>query len=173
MSDFFSGGFDANAVPEDTKFAIIPAGRYPAVVTGVEWKPTKAMDGSEYLQIEVQIIDGTYRGRKLWDRFNLKNKNQVAVDIATRQLADLAVAIGRPKLTDETDLLDLPFIATLKIRPASGGYDESNEISKYSPMEAGSVAPAPAPAAAPAQTQPPTEAATVVPTPAAKPSWFS
>ncbi|MGD9126460.1 MAG: DUF669 domain-containing protein, partial [Planctomycetia bacterium] len=60
-------GFDANQVDPSTSFDPIPAGKYVAVITESEMKDTKSGVG-QYLQLTFDIIDGKYKGRKLWSR---------------------------------------------------------------------------------------------------------
>ncbi len=50
-------GFDANQVEPSSDFEPIPAGKYLAVITETEMKPTKSGAGS-YLQLTFQIIEG-------------------------------------------------------------------------------------------------------------------
>ena len=47
-------GFDANQVEPTTEFDPLPAGKYPAVITESEFKPTKAGTG-RYLQLTFHI----------------------------------------------------------------------------------------------------------------------
>ncbi len=58
-------GFNAEEVEPAAKFDPIPAGRYQAIITDSEQKPTKAGTG-HYLQLTFQIQEGTYKGRILW-----------------------------------------------------------------------------------------------------------
>jgi hypothetical protein len=48
-------GFNANQVEPATDFEPIPAGKYVAVVTASEMKPTKNGNGS-YLELTFQVI---------------------------------------------------------------------------------------------------------------------
>ena len=86
-------GFDANTVDPATDFEPLPAGKYLAVITDSEMKPTKAGTGS-YLQIVWELIDGDFKGRKLWSRLNLDNPNATAVEIAQRVARDLPVLLA-------------------------------------------------------------------------------
>ncbi len=74
-------GFNANTVEPMDSFDPIPAGEYLCVITASEEKPTKAGNGS-YLQLEFEVIEGPYKGRKLWERLNLNNPNETTVKIA-------------------------------------------------------------------------------------------
>ena len=56
------------------EFEPIPAGKYLAMITESEMKPTKSGSGS-YLQLTFQILEGEYKGRFLWARLNLNNPN--------------------------------------------------------------------------------------------------
>ena len=57
-------GFDANQVEPTAAFDPIPAGKYLAVITESEMKPTKAGTG-HYLQLTFQILEGEYKNRLL------------------------------------------------------------------------------------------------------------
>lgn len=121
-------GFDASSVPESS-FSALPAGDYIVIATNSERKETKLRTG-HYLQFTLEVMEGTYKGRKLWSRINLWNKNSEAVAIAQRELADFCLAVGIPKPTDSRELLNIPFQVTIKV--TSGKNGEQNEIAKYS-----------------------------------------
>jgi len=122
-------GFNAADV-EPQSFDIIPKGDYPAVMVASEIKDTKAGD-SKYLNIEMVIIDGPYKGRKLWDILNLWNKNPEAVEIAKGTLSSICRAIDVLTPSDTSELHNKPLIVSVAIKPAADGYDEKNKISAY------------------------------------------
>lgn len=140
----------ANVKPDEGRVAI-PAGWYNAKITASEMKPTKDNEGS-YLQIEATIIDGAHAGRKLFDRMNLANKSQVAVEIAQARLSAYCHATNVINLQHTTQLHEIPFTVKVRLKPADGQYDESNEISAVKAIGqaagAGPVVGAPAGAAA-------------------------
>ena len=71
-------GFDANRVEPSTDFDPLPAGKYLAVITDSEMKPTKAGTGN-YLELTFEIIEGQHKGRRAWARLNLINGNETTV----------------------------------------------------------------------------------------------
>jgi hypothetical protein len=161
--------FDATQVSPESQFAPVPNGDYPVVITESEVKPTK--DGAgQYLQLTLEVIDGHYKGRKIWDSLNLWNKNSTAVEIAQRALSQICHAIGVLQVQDTVMLHNKPLVATLAVRAAGGGYDESNDVKGYKAYASGSAA-AQAPVAAapqaPVQQQAPAAAAPM----ANKPAW--
>lgn len=126
-----SGGFDP-----------IPAGTYPAIITGSEVKATKK--GGGMLVLTFEIIDGNFKKRLVWDRLNIKNDSEIAQNIAFKTLASICDSLGVPReVADSTDLHNRPINIRVAIRPAENGYEAGNEISGYS---AYSDAPAAAPA---------------------------
>ena len=60
------GEFDANDVDPRQAFELLPVGWYTAMITGSEMKATKAGDG-EYLNLTIQIVEGEYEGRLVWE----------------------------------------------------------------------------------------------------------
>lgn len=159
----FAQTFDANAV-EPSNFDVFPAGKYLAQIVSSEMRPTKDGRG-QYLFLELDILEGQFAGRKLFDRLNLVNDNPDTVDIATRTLSSICRATGQMQVKDSEQLHLIPLIADVRVRPPKGQYGESNSI-RYLPRNAaaapatrapGAYASAPAPATAPSpQPQPAT-----------------
>ena len=136
-------------------FEPLPADWYRCVIADTEERETKKQDGS-YLMLTIEVIDGKYQGRKIFDRLNLQNKNPVAVDIARRSLASIAKAINvDPK--NSSDLIDIPLMVKVAVRPAENGYDASNDVKGYDAASGSpaSVAVAAAPVAANGAATPP------------------
>lgn len=145
-------GFDATQVAPSQAFEVIPAGKYKVQITDSDMRPTKDGNG-QYLWLEMEILDGEFQSRKLWDRLNLVNQNQQAVEIAQRNLSALCHATGKLHVSDSQELHFIPVVASVKVRPARDNYDASNEIRGYE--AAGNVTPMArpaAPTAAPAAT---------------------
>ena len=158
----FAQTFDANSV-EPSNFDVYPAGKYLAQIVSSEMRPTKDGRG-QYLFLELDILEGPFAGRKLFDRLNLVNDNPDTVDIATRTLSSICRATGQMQVKDSEQLHLIPLIADVRVRPPKGQYGESNSI-RYLPRNAaapatrapGAYASAPAPATAPSpQPQPAT-----------------
>lgn len=136
-------GFDANEVDPMLEFEAIPAGKYTAVITASDTKPTKSGTGS-YLELVFQIIDGEYKGRKLWARLNLDNPSEQAVQFAKATLSSICRAVGVMNPSDSTDLHDIPLEIKVKCRKRDDTCDIVNEVSGYypKPVAAGSSQPA-------------------------------
>ena len=123
--------FDSNDVEPTGNFESLPLGEFLVVISASEMKPTKNGEG-QYLQLTYDLIDGEYKGRKVFDRLNLVNKNEQAQEIAQRSLSAICRCVGvlHPKNSEE--LHDKPMIIKLGIRPASGEYQASNVVKGYS-----------------------------------------
>jgi hypothetical protein len=67
--------------PERKGFEPLPPGEYAVVISDQKTKANKAGTG-EYLELTLVIEDGANRGRRIWERLNLKNPSQRAVEIA-------------------------------------------------------------------------------------------
>lgn len=132
-------GFDANTVDPADDLEPIPAGKYVAVVTDSEMKPTKSGVGS-YLQLTFQIIEGEYANRLLWVRLNLDNPNATAVEIARRELSSICRSVGVLVPTDSTDLHNLPCLIHVRVKRRSDTGELQNEIKGYSKKDAGTAA---------------------------------
>ena len=164
----FAQTFDANSV-EPSNFDVYPAGKYLSQIVSSEMRPTKDGRG-QYLFLELDILEGPFAGRKLFDRLNLVNDNPDTVDIATRTLSSICRATGQMQVKDSEQLHLIPLIADVRVRPPKGQYGESNSI-RYLPRNA-AAAPTPAtrtpagyaaPASAPATTATPQPARPAAP----------
>lgn len=132
-------GFDANQVEPNAPMEAIPADWYTVVITASEEKPTKAKTGS-YLELVMEVIQGEYKGRKLFERLNLNNPNKTAVDIAQGELSSICRAVGVMMPQDSSDLHDRPLQVKVAVKPATEQYASSNEIKDYQPADgAGSM----------------------------------
>lgn len=128
-------GFDASTVEPSDELEPIPAGKYIAVVTDSEMKPTKSGSG-EYLQLTFQIVEGEYANRLLWVRLNLNNPNATAVEIARRELSAICRSVGVLVPTDSVDLHNLPCCIHVRVKRRADTGELQNEIKGYSKKEA-------------------------------------
>lgn len=128
-------GFDANQVEPSGDFEPIPAGKYLAVITESEMKPTKAGTGS-YLQLTFAIVEGPHKNRLLWARLNLDNPNAVAVQMAKAELSAICRAVGVLAPNDSTDLHDLPLVIYVKCKKRTDTGEITNEVKGYAPKAA-------------------------------------
>lgn len=133
-------GFNANNVEPSTDFDAIPAGKYAAVITGSEMKPTKAGNGS-FLELTFQVIEGEFKGRQLWARLNLDNPNPLAVKIARGELSAVCRAVGVMEPKDSCELHNLPLVIAVKQKADADG-EVRNEIKGYARREGANAKPA-------------------------------
>ena len=139
-----------NADDYENEYTPIPAGKYKAVITESESKPTAK--GGEYLKLTVEIIEGQYKGRKVFGNLNLKNANPEAEKIAKISLADICRAVGVTHPRDSSELHNKPLMVKLSIKPETADVPAGNDIKGWEGI--GKVAPAVAAPAAPATPAP-------------------
>lgn len=123
-------GFNANTVEPSDSFDPLPAGEYLCVITASEEKPTKAGTGS-FLVLEFEVLDGPYKGRKLWDRLNLNNPSEVAVKIARATLSAICRSIGVMEPSDSCEMHDLPLLVKVRTEKRADTDELSNVIKGY------------------------------------------
>lgn len=126
--------FDATRVEPSTVMEAIPAGQYLVEITKSETKETKAKNGS-YLELEMTVLDGDYRGRKLWDRLCLQHVNPKTQSIARANLSALCHAVNILQPKDSVELHNLPFVVNVKTRENETTGEIYNEIRGYSRRE--------------------------------------
>lgn len=122
--------FNANEVEPNKSFEPLPAGKYNALITQSEEKPTKAGTGS-YLELTFEVLDEEYKGRRLWARLNLNNPSDQAVAIARAELSAICHAVNVLELQDTTQLHDLPMLVKVVAKPDKVSGEVRNEIKGY------------------------------------------
>ncbi len=105
------------------------------LVSGSEMKPTKAGTGS-FLELAFEIIEGPYKGRRLWARLNLDNPNQTAVKIVRAELSAICRAVGVMSPKDSVELHNLPLLITVRCKKRADTGEITNEIKGYAKKEA-------------------------------------
>lgn len=124
------GGFDANTV-KPTSFTPLPAGWYNAIITESEMKATKDGRGS-YLQLQLVITsEGEFKGRVVFERLNLHNANQQAVEIARGQLSAICRAVGVMTPQDSCELHNLPLMIRIACKKNDDTLEVNNIIKEY------------------------------------------
>lgn len=126
--------FNATQVQPNRAPEPVPSGLYPVTITKSEEKPTKDGQGA-YLEFEMTVVQGhEFAGRKIYDRLNIKNKNQQTVDIAYSTLSSICHVTGRLQIQDTGQLHGVPFqVLVSKVerndRPGSG--EMTNQVKGY------------------------------------------
>ncbi len=128
-------GFNANQVEPSKDLDPIPAGKYAAVITATEMKPTKN-GGGQYLQVTFQILEGPYKNRFVWARLNLHNSNPTTVQIARQELSAICRAVGVLTPSDSIELHHIPLLITVKLKKRNDTGELSNEVKGYAKREA-------------------------------------
>lgn len=118
---------------QEPSFEPVPAGEYILQVEEAEVRDTKDMTG-QYISAKLTIIGGEYDNRKVFVMYNIKNKNQKAVEIGMGQLKALMKSAGMQNfvLNSVGELCGLTFGAKLGIK-RSEEYDDKNVIKSYLP----------------------------------------
>lgn len=128
--------FNATNVPTAQVYDAIPSGWQNAQIVASGIKPTSDGKG-QYLNLELDILDGPYAGRKLYDRLNLVNNSEQAREIAYKTLSAICHATGVIQVGNSVELHNKPMKVKVKLRPASKNeatgkeYDANNEIAGY------------------------------------------
>ena len=145
MADL-GGVFNAADVKPQS-FDVLPAGEYEAIIVNSEFKTTVAGNG-KYLNLELQVLNGPFQNRKLFDKLNLVNPSEKAVEIARGTLSAICRSVGVMTPKDSSELHNRPLRVKVTVKK-SDEFGEQNEVKAYRPRNAGPVSP-PAPAVQPA-----------------------
>lgn len=147
--------FDATTVVPNTAFENLAPGWYTATITDSEMKPA-SKPGAQYLEVTLEVIaPQAAAGRKLWDRLNLVNPNEVAVKIAYETLSAICHAVNVIQVQDSQQLHGMPLDVKVGLSKVTQEYPEPrNEIKGYRAVKGTGAAPGMAQQAAPQQAAP-------------------
>ena len=145
--------FDASQVAPQASSGPLPAGVYLAHIVESDVQPLKSGNG-EGLKLTFEIIDGQFKGRKVWENLNIRHTSEDTQRIAQSQLSALCHAVNVIKLMDTAALHFKPVRINVTVREAVGQYKASNNIKGYEAAGGGISAPATAPTPAPVAETP-------------------
>ncbi len=154
----FDTAFDATGIEPTTGYDVLPAGKYRAQIVESEMRVTRNGMG-QFLWLMLDIIEGPYQGRKLFDQLNLVNSNPQTVEIAQRTLSAICHATGKLQVNDSVDLHLVPMSIQVGVKPPKDGYSEKNTIRYLVPEKTAPVIPAYQAAPTASQTPPAAPAA--------------
>jgi len=122
---FGQNGFDPNSVEPADDFDVLPPGKYPVLIESADGRPTKNGQGFG-VNLQFSILDGQFKGRKLFKWINIQHTSQKAQEIGQREFSALGKAIGLISITNTNQLLGKAVIAHVKVK------DNDNDIRTFS-----------------------------------------
>lgn len=116
-------------------FEPLPIGEYTAAIVKSDRSEPNAK-GNRRLDIEFNVTDGEFSGRRFWTSLNLWNDNQQAVEIAFREFNAIKHACGRLNVSDSSELHGIPMRIYVG---AKKGEPERREPKSYKPLNGASA----------------------------------
>ena len=114
-------------------------GEYLVEITKSEMKDTKAGTG-QYLQLGFKCMKGKQKGQMIFTNLNLVNPNEIAVNIARKELKKLCSAVGKIDIEDSNELHAIPLVIKVTKRDDDDPYP-GNDIKAYKATGEGSSIP--------------------------------
>lgn len=151
--------FDATQVAPSTGTPEpLPIGTYLVEITKTEKKPN---DNGWGLAVEFTVADGDFKGRKIFEQYNLQHTNPDTVRIAQEQFSALCHVTDTLKPRDIGEFLGKVLQLKVRIDPPKNGYDARNRITQYLRIDGSKLATTGAPRAAQATPTKPAAATPV------------
>ena len=122
--------FNANDHEPEKEFTLLPPGEYIAAIVKSEIKNTKRGDG-EYLSLTIQVLDGDFKNRLLFDNLNIINPNKTAQNIAEARLSAICHATNVLNIEDSSKLHNRPFKMIVGKKMDNYKGEDINIIKKY------------------------------------------
>jgi hypothetical protein len=147
--------FNVNELPDKPASVPIPAGWYSIEIKDCQLKETTA-GGSWYINIRHDVTEEDYNGRIVWGMVTIKNPNKPDMEEWGRaQIGEIMRALGLSTFNDTDLLVGGRCLIRVGIKPPKDGYDASNTVKEWRPLEGVAAMPtAPRPAIPPTVPQP-------------------
>lgn len=133
-----------NEKEQEQAVEAVPAGEYIAVIEDSDYAENKKGTGM-LLKLTYQILDGPFKGRKVFENLGLEHENAQTAQIARRALNSICIAIGIPdgqKLQDTAQLHDIPMKIDVVVKE-NKEYGKQNNIRKHIKLDGTTNQPAP------------------------------
>jgi hypothetical protein len=127
---FDSTQVQSNEEPSD--FGAIPEGKYLAQIAETEEKISGA--GNKYLNIKLQVLEGNYKNRVLWDIVNLWHPKDNVRGIAEQTMKSICNAVKVLKPEHPEELHHKPLRVSISMETDSQ-YGDQNRVKKYLPTD--------------------------------------
>jgi len=134
---FGANGFDSSSYDKTQTFEPLPAGYYVLHLVDSELKPTKS---GHMISAKFEVLEGSFKGRKLFESFNIQNANKDTEAWARRDFAIMCDVVGVIAPKDTQELHYKPLVGKVKVIPAKDGYDAKNGMNGYLPYTPENVA---------------------------------
>lgn len=120
----------------------VPLGKYYAIIERSEVNPTKNNDG-KHLDLYIQVIDGPFKGKKIFRLLNYDNPNGDARIIAQKEINSIKMALfGDLRDIKNSELLhNIPFIIEIGSRINKNTKESELYVKKYTKIEGGTSVP--------------------------------
>ncbi len=126
--------YNVSEIKPTTSFDPLPSGWYVAQITATEAKVPKSGQG-EMVCITYEVIDGEFRGRKLWSNLCHEHPNKDTQDIARRHISAINHAIGDPYCDKSEKWYQIPLKIKVKLKRDKNTDELVNEITGYAAIE--------------------------------------
>lgn len=118
---------------DENQFDLVPAGDYIAIIEDSDFVESQSGKG-QYLKLVYQIVDGQFKGRKLFENLNIIHQSKQAQAIARRTLNAIGIATDVHNIEDSTQLHNIPMLITVAIKNDET-YGKQNVIKKHNPLD--------------------------------------
>ena len=127
-----SGMYDPKDQPQEDNFSVLPAGDYTVMITASDVKDIKSGKG-KCISLEMDIIDGKYKGRKIFENLCTIHESEQVQAIARGKFASLKKSLGvRDDVSDTTQLHNIRVVANVRVKDSKKNPGEKeNEIKSY------------------------------------------
>ena len=125
-------GFDAEkAASEGGSFDVLPQGDYIAQIVD---STQKEKDGGMTITLKLEILEGQYKGRFVWDTLGMRHSSEKWVAACRRRLGQAMMVFGITKPRDTSEIHFKALTVSLTVREDESGQVRNN-VKAYKPRQ--------------------------------------
>ncbi len=128
--------FNANQHEPAKPSQPVPPNWYTVAMTHSKIEPTKDGKGKR-LNCIYQILEGQFKGKNVYEGYNIVNNNEQTVEIAMGQISALCRAMNKLTFQDSAELHNIPFLMLLDVQAKTEKFRARNTIEDVKPLNAG------------------------------------
>ena len=119
--------FNASEHEPLAKLEAIPKGEYTAMITRSEVKNSRTSTGT-YVELEWEIQEGEYKGRKVWQRVTYTNTSEKEEGFGRKMLTAICHAVEVMQFSDTSELHNKLAKIEVSFVLGTDGRRDSNEV---------------------------------------------
>lgn len=117
----------------------LPKGEYVACVVKSDFKEAKNFHetGNKFIELEFEVYEGEYQGRRFWKNINLVNASAKAQEIGQREWNTILHACGKLSVSDTEEVHGIPMRVFVGFEKGNADRNDPKSFKSYNSTPSG------------------------------------